>query len=301
MCITVVETDTVPSVRLRPKKRGEKRDNWNCCRCLTSTMYLHCPHELNGLILCSESNQRQLLKLLFDSAAPTLLEFGRRELGGQVGFTLVLHTWDQQLRPHFHVHCLIASGALPKDKQRWIAGGSQFLFPVRALSEVYRGKFVEGLQKLLGDGLLKLPSQFQSPVKQRQLIRKLFRKSWVVYSKPPFAGPSKLLDYLSRYTHRVAITNSRLKQCTDQSVIITYRDRRDSNRKKSLELPARQFIQRFLTSMFFQIGLCEFATTVSWPTATASTISQSFESLIGARVPVANDLGSSDQAVASMT
>jgi len=91
------------------------------------------PHELNGLILYSQRNQRALLKLLFDAVAQTLLEFGRQELGGKVGFTLVLHTWDQQLRAHFHVHGLIASGALADDGSRWIAGGRQFLFPVRGL------------------------------------------------------------------------------------------------------------------------------------------------------------------------
>ena len=277
-----------------PKCQTSAKEAWREARQLEllPVPYFHnvftLPHELNGLILCSESNQRQLLKLLFDSAARTLLEFGRRELGGQVGFTLVLHTWDQQLRPHFHVHCLVASGALSKDKQRWIAGGSRFLFPVRALSKVYRGKFVDGLQKLLGDGMLKLPSQLQSFEKQRQLIRKLSRKSWVVYSKPPFAGPAKLLDYLSRYTHRVAITNSRLKQCTDRSVTFTYRDRRDGDRKKLLELSVQQFIQRFLTHVlpdrFMRIRHYGFMANRNRKRNIAT-----IRKLIGARTPVAND------------
>jgi hypothetical protein len=98
------------------------------------------PHELNGLILYSQRNQRALLGLLFDAVAQTLLEFGRCELGGKVGFTLVLHTWDQQLRAHFHLHCLIAAGALADDGSRWIAGGRQFLFPVHGLSKMFRAK-----------------------------------------------------------------------------------------------------------------------------------------------------------------
>lgn len=205
------------------------------------------PHELNALILRSELNQRQLLKLLFDSAAETLLEFGRSELGGQVGFTMVLHTWDQQLRPHFHLHCLMASGALAKDKKHWIAGGSQFLFPVRALSKMFRGKFLSGLRELLDASALDLSDSIDSSVKRRQLLRCLNRKSWVVYSKAPFASPAKLLDYLSRYTHRVALTNSRLKRCENGEVTFTYRDRRDGDRRKQMSLPVSQFIGRFLS------------------------------------------------------
>ena len=168
------------------------------------------PHEFNPWILTSEENQRALLKLLFDSAAGTLLEFGRGELGGQVGFTLVLHTWDQQLRPHFHVHGLIPCGALSADGSRWIAGGATLLFLVRALSKKFRGKFLDGFQKLLGQGKLKLPRDYRAGQKQLgALIRRMRKKSWVVYSKPPFSGPAKLLDYLSRYTHRVAISNER--------------------------------------------------------------------------------------------
>ena len=98
------------------------------------------PHEFNPLILWSERNQRALLKLLFDAAAETLLQFGRQTFGGKIGFTLVLHTWDQQLRAHFHVHALIPSGALSDDGSGWITGGRKFLFPVRGLSKMFRGK-----------------------------------------------------------------------------------------------------------------------------------------------------------------
>jgi hypothetical protein len=200
---------------------------------------------LNAWVLASQRNRRALLKLLFDAAAQTLLEFGRRELQGQVGFTLVLHTWDQQLRPHFHLHALVAAGALAHDGSQWIAGGAQFLFPVRALSKMFRGKFLAGFSKLLDEEALDIPANFVTS--QRTLLRQLTRKSWVVYSKAPFAGPEKLLDYLSRYTHRVAISNHRLIACDDKEVTFTYRDRRDGDRRKAMTLPADEFIGRFLT------------------------------------------------------
>ena len=277
-----------------PKCQTSAKESWREARQLEllPVPYFHnvftLPHELNAIVLRSESNQRHLLKLLFDASAQTLLAFGRRELGGQMGFTSVLHTWDQQLRPHFHVHCLIASGALVKDKKRWIAGGSRFLFPVRALSKTFRGKFLAGLKALFDSSELKLPAEFSSNVKQRQLIRKLFKKSWVVYSKPPFAGPRKLLDYLSRYTHRVAITNSRLKRCTDGKVTLTWRDRRDGDRKKLLELPVHQFIGRFLRHVlperFMRIRHYGFMSNRN-----RKRNIETIRNLIGARKPVPED------------
>jgi hypothetical protein len=208
------------------------------------------PHEINALILRSERNQRALLKLLFDATAQTLLEFGRQDLGGKIGFTLVLHTWDQQLRPHFHLHGLIASGALSGDGTRWIAGGSRFLFPVRGLSKMFRGKYLDGLADLLDQRRLDVPRQLaelDDPTGRRRWLRQLRRKPWVVYSKSPFAGPRKLLDYLGRYTHRVAISNHRILDDRDDQVRFSYRDRRDGDRRKTARLPAEEFLRRFLT------------------------------------------------------
>ena len=207
------------------------------------------PHEFNALILFSEQNQRALLKLLFDAAAQTLLTFGRTEFGGKIGFTLVLHTWDQKLRAHFHLHGLIASGALADDRSRWIAGGSKFLFPVAGLSKVFRAKYLDGLAKLLENNALDIPPQLSELEKQDSRHRWLRRgrnKPWVVYSKAPFAGPRKLLEYLGRYTHRTAISNHRLVACDDGCVTYRYRDRRDNDRLKTDKLPAHQFIRRFL-------------------------------------------------------
>jgi hypothetical protein len=207
------------------------------------------PHELIRLILASARNRCALLNLLFQATAQTLLAFGQNNLGGKVGFTMVLHTWDQQLRPHFHVHCVIAAGALSEDGSQWNAAGNKFMFPVRALSKVFRGKYLAGLEQLIGQGKLDLPMhlvELSSQDRQRRWLRTLRRKSWNVYSKAPFAGPQKLLDYLGRYTHRVAISNHRLLACENGQVHFAYRDRADGDRKKTASLSVETFIGRFL-------------------------------------------------------
>jgi hypothetical protein len=207
------------------------------------------PHELNMLILWSDRNQRALLSLLFDAAAQTLLEFGHNEFGGKVGFTLVLHTWDQQLRAHFHLHCLIASGALTKDGSQWVAGGRQFLFPVCGLSKMFRAKYLDGLADLLERDQLDVPpplAELAQAHTRRRWLRRCRKKAWVVYSQAPFAGPRRLLDYLGRYTHRVAISNHRILACEDGQVYYRYRDRRNGDRLKTDVLPAEEFLRRFL-------------------------------------------------------
>ena len=190
------------------------------------------------------------MDLLFHAAAQTLLAFGENNLGGKVGFTMVLHTWDQQLRPHFHVHCVIAAGALAEDGSRWIAAGRNFLFPVRALSKVFRGKYLESAPGAARCGQTRCADatcvELNSPQRQRRWLRTLRRKSWNVYSKAPFAGPQKLLDYLGRYTHRVAISNHRLLACENGQVRFAYRDRADGDRKKTASLSVETFIGRFL-------------------------------------------------------
>jgi hypothetical protein len=179
-----------------------------------------------------------------------LLHFGRQEFGGKIGFTAVLHTWDQELRPHYHLHVLIASGALSHDKSQWVAGGNKFLFSVRALSKVFRAKYLDGVADLLAQGQLQVPphlrQQLATPMSQRAWLRKLRRKPWVVYSKRPFAGPQRMLDYLSRYTHRVALSNDRLLACSNDQVCFSYRDRRDGDRRKSRWLPVDEFLRRFV-------------------------------------------------------
>jgi len=212
--------------------------------------YFHCvftlPHDLNPLVL---SNKRLMLSLLFASASKTLLEFGRNNLGGKVGFTMVLHTWDQLLRPHFHLHCVIPAGALAEGRQRWIHGSASFLFPVKALSRVFRGKLIEGLDTAWANGRLRFPSGIADLATKAgfvSLLRKLRATDWVVYAKRPFAGPEQVLDYLGRYTHRVAISNHRVVDLSQEHVSFTYRDRRNGDAKKTATLTGHDFITRFL-------------------------------------------------------
>src|SRR3984957_1921047 len=210
------------------------------------------PHELNPLILCKEENKRVLLDLLFHAVAETLLQFGRNNLGAVPGITMVLHTWDQQIRAHFHVHCVITGGGLALDGSGWIKAHPRYLFPVRALGMVFRGKFLDGLRRLYDDGKLLLPAAVNDVARFNHsdcfyaLLSKLRHKPWVVYSKAPFAGPKKLLAYLGRYTHRVALSNHRLISCDEGVVCFHYRDRADGNQRKIVALPVDEFLRRFL-------------------------------------------------------
>jgi hypothetical protein len=192
------------------------------------------PHEFNRLIL---ANKKIGLSLLFKAVSETLLEFGQTHLKGTLGIIAVLHTWDQTLKDHFHLHCLVPAGALAFDRGRWIAARKNFLFPVKALSRLFRGKFLALLQHNIDRG--KLLSKNQEATKAK-------KKSWVVYAKKPFGSPHTVLDYLGRYTHRVALSNDRILQVENGEVILSYRDRRDENQKKTMTLQAQEFIRRFL-------------------------------------------------------
>jgi hypothetical protein len=204
------------------------------------------PHELNPLAL---SNKKVVCDILFKAVSETLLEFGRRHLGGKLGFIAVLHTWDQRLLDHFHLHCLIAAGALSKDESRWIAAHNNFLFAVRALSVVFRAKFIALLDQAVEENKLLFvgrTSHLAEKESFKQWINSLRKKKWVVYAKKPFSSPDKVLDYLGRYTHRVAISNNRILSISDGRVSFSYRDRRNSNQSKSMTVEAFEFIRRFL-------------------------------------------------------
>ncbi len=204
------------------------------------------PHALNPLIL---AHKRPLLTLLFNAASQTLIQFGHRNLGGQIGCTMVLHTWDQTLGAHFHVHCVIAAGALASDGGHWIDADPRFLFPVRALSTVFRGKFCAALAQAGATGALPLvegPTALGTPESVEQLRAQLYAKEWVVYAKAPFAGPAHVLDYIGRSTHRVAIANHRILDVRDGWVRFAYRNRRQGNRVQAMTLDADEFIRRFL-------------------------------------------------------
>ena len=201
------------------------------------------PHALNGLAGC---DARTLYTLLFGAVADTLNAFAAspRWLGGTPSFTLVLHTWKQDLGRHIHVHALVAGGALAADG-KWVSPKRGFLFPVKALSSVYRGKFMDAL-----DGARKAGSLRHDAAKDDGLWRNLFaalrRHDWVVYAKQPLGGPAQVLEYLGRYTHRVAISNERILGMDGNSVRFRVRAPANAKRKKVVRLEAGEFIGRFM-------------------------------------------------------
>lgn len=204
------------------------------------------PHEINPLVL---ANLAPLVTLLFHAVSQTLLTFGRNELGGTLGFLCVLHTWDQLLRDHFHLHCLIPGGVLAADPSRWIPSPPNSLFRVELLAAVFRGKFLDGLKTLYTQGKLVFPGSL-APLATRcgfqGLADALYDKDWVVYCKPPFEGPETVLEYLARYVHRVAISNHRILDVSEGHVSFSYRDRAHGDVVRTARLPAPEFIRRFL-------------------------------------------------------
>jgi hypothetical protein len=205
------------------------------------------PHDLNPLI---QHNQARLYSLLFSSATGTLLEFGRNNLKATLGVTAVLHTWGQNLGDHYHLHCVVTGGGLALDGESWISLRPQWLFPVRALSLVFRAKFRDGLQQLFAAGQLQFPTAappFADPMDFARWLRRLCRHKWVVYTKRPFAGPQAVLAYLCRYTHRVAITNSRLEALDLQNGAVTfrYKDYAHGSQCRSMTLSTTEFLRRF--------------------------------------------------------
>jgi hypothetical protein len=198
------------------------------------------PHDLDPLIAAAP---RRLYEILFDAVAGTLNEFAHspKHLGGTPAFTLVLHTWKQDLGRHVHLHALVAGGALAADGT-WIAARKGFLVPVRALSRVFRGKFVAGLEALRSSG--RTPAVATDDAHWRRLKQALYQHDWVVYAKQPLGGPDAVLDYLGRYTHRVAISNERIVGIDGDDVI--FRVRADGGGKRHCRLPGNEFIRRFL-------------------------------------------------------
>lgn len=204
------------------------------------------PHVLHGLVA---RHPRLIYDLLFKAASGTLTEFAAsaRHLGGEAAFTLVLHTWKQDLGRHVHVHALVAGGALTPAGE-WVRPRRGFLFPVRALSKVFRGKFVAALTAEWTAG--NLPAMTADSDWQR-LKAALYAHEWVVYAKQPLGGPAQVLEYLGRYTHRVAISNERIVGIghgglDDGEVAFRVRADATSGKKRTLRLPAAEFIDRFL-------------------------------------------------------
>jgi hypothetical protein len=205
------------------------------------------PHELNLLI---RHNQAILYSLLFASASATLLEFGRNNLGAALGVTAVLHTWGQNLSDHYHLHCVVTGGGLAHDGQSWVSVRPGWLFPVRALAEVFRAKFRDGLQALFTQGQLQFPPsppRQDDPAVFARWLRRLCHHRWVVYAKRPFAGPQAVLAYLCRYTHRVAITPARLValDAVTGTVTFRYKDYAGGGQTRTMTLAQEEFLRRF--------------------------------------------------------
>jgi len=205
------------------------------------------PHVLNPLI---QQNQRVLYLLLFQAASQTLLEFGQKRFGVQLGITAVLHTWSQTLMDHYHLHCIVTGGGISADGSQWVGSSARYLFAVRALSEVFRGKFCAGLEQLPREGQLQFHGKLAplaTPTAYQALLRQAVRQKWVVYSKRPFAGPRQVLAYLSRYTHRVALSPKRLLAFDpkSQTVTFTWKDYAEGCKRKTMRLELREFVRRF--------------------------------------------------------
>jgi hypothetical protein len=238
-----------------PKCQSQARDRWLAARHseLLTTPYAHIvftlPHELAPLAL---QNKAVIYGLLLRCSAETLIEIAAdpKHLGAEVGFFSVLHTWNQKLQHHPHVHCVVAAGGLSRDHTHWVRPRKDnFFLPVGVLSKVFRGKFIAALQQAHASGQLQFHGLLRGllqPRLFRSFIRQLFVPHWVVYCKPTFGGPEQVLRYLGAYTHRVAISNHRLIAFVDDKVTFRWRDSAHKNKKRLLTLPVDEFLRRFL-------------------------------------------------------
>jgi hypothetical protein len=237
-----------------PKCQANARDRWLEARRkeLLPTRYVHVvftlPHELAPLAL---QNKKLLYHLLLQTSAATLLEVARdpQHLGAEIGFFSVLHTWNQKLEHHPHLHCVVPAGGLSLDHTHWIQPRYPFFLPVKVLSRVFRGKFVAALQRNFRQGKLGFHGTLKPlahPKAFSAWIRILFRNDWHVYSKRPFGGAEHALCYLGHYTHRVAISNHRLVSLADDQVTFRWRDSAHHNEPKLMTLSLDEFLRRFL-------------------------------------------------------
>ena len=237
-----------------PKCQTAARERWIAARRreLLPTRYLHVvftlPRHLAPVVL---QNKKVIYDLLFRASAETLLEVARdpRHLGAEIGFFSVLHTWNQKVRLHPHVHCVVPAGGLSLDHTRWVHSPDNYFLPKAVLRKVFRGKFVAALRQAFQNGELRFPEKLKllcEPKIFAAWLRPLFRQHWVVYLKRPFGGPQYVLQYLGRYTHRVAISNHRLVSFVDDQVTFLWRDSAHNNEQKPLTLSLDKFLRRFL-------------------------------------------------------
>ena len=241
--------------RACPKCQSAAREKWlaKTAQELLPVPYSHVtftlPHQLSLLAL---QNPRVVYGILFQAAAETLLTLAAdpRRIGAQIGFLAVLHTWDQQMRPHPHLHCLVPAGGIAPDQSRWIrTRHPRFFLPGKVLAKMFRGKFLALLRRAYRRNKLRLGgllTAWKKPAVFDRLYRQLKRLNWVVDARAPFGSPEHVLKYLARYTHRVAISNGRLLMMHEGQVTFRWRDSADGNQQKLRTLDAIEFIRRFL-------------------------------------------------------
>jgi len=237
-----------------PKCGASSRARWYEARRrdLLPVAYFHLvftlPNELAALAL---ANPKILYDILFKAASETLLEVGgdSRHLGAKTGFIALLHTWGQTLQHHPHLHVILPGGGLRPDGSGWVSSRAGYFAPVKVLAALFRGKFLDYLARAYRDDQLRLlgaSEHLARPEAFRSLLSTLYAKPWVVYAKPPMAGPEQVLAYLARYTHRTAIANRRLVQLRDGRVTFRYKDYARGGRNRSMTLEAGEFLRRFL-------------------------------------------------------
>lgn len=251
---------------------GETRISYNSCRnrhcprcqayakemwiyerskSLLPTHYFHIvftiPEQLNSLTLF---NQKEMYSILFTAVSETLLELAKdkKYLNANIGFTTILHTWGQNLMYHPHIHCIVPGGGLSLDNSKWIKSKKKFFIPVKVLSRKFRGKYLFYLNELYQKNKLKFPKN-TNELKFKNIFNifkdKLYKKEWIVYSKAPFSSAEYVLQYLGRYTHRVAISDNRIIKVDKEKVVFKWRDYKDKSKEKIMSLKPEEFIRRF--------------------------------------------------------
>jgi predicted Zn-ribbon and HTH transcriptional regulator len=237
-----------------PKCQAQARQRWVAARELEllPVAYFHVvftlPHELNALC---RYNARLLYDLLFSTSAATMLEVAAnpKRLGAHIGFISILHTWGQNLLLHPHVHCIVPAGGFSSDYKAWVHPKYAFFLPVAVLSSVFRAKFAEGLRRAHRRAELRFcasTNNLRAPKRFDAFIDSLFNKDWIVYAKPAFGGPSQVLRYIGRYTHRVAISNHRLLSFESGQVTFRWRDYARGNKQRKMTLDGAEFLRRFV-------------------------------------------------------
>ena len=237
-----------------PKCQGLAREKWINARKedLLPVKYFHVvftiPNEINQIAL---RNQKIIYDILFKASAETLMELTRdnKYLGAETGFISILHTWSQNLMDHPHIHCIIPGGGLSLDGRHWVHSKKKFLLPVKVLSRLFRGKFLFYLKEAWQLGKINFAGKINWLSIERQfqnLINELYQKEWIVYCKQAFKSPMQVIEYLGRYTHRVAISNNRIIKIEQGKVTFQWKDYKDNNKNKFMTIDANEFIRRFL-------------------------------------------------------